>query len=164
VAGDFNNWLDNVEGKVTGKAEWMMQRESTGPWKLVLNLPAGSYRFKYVVDGGERWVQDPNFPASADGNSILEIRAVSGGTCTTFTYADSSARSVFVAGQFNNWSPTANPLKRNDAGLWSARISLKPGKQPYKFIVDGDWRADLANPDSVTDAEGNINSVKTVAP
>jgi 1,4-alpha-glucan branching enzyme len=164
VAGDFNRWLDNVEGKVTGKTEWMMQRETAGHWKYVLTLPPGSYRFKYVIDGGERWAQDPNFPASADGNSILEIKATNGRTSTLFTYTDPSARSVFVAGQFNNWSPTANPLKRNDAGPWSVTIPLKTGKQPYKFVVDGEWRTDPANPDSVTDAEGNVNSVKTVAP
>jgi 1,4-alpha-glucan branching enzyme len=164
VAGDFNNWLDNVDGKVTGKTEWMMQRENAGHWKFVLTLPPGSYRFKYVIDRGERWAPDPSLPAATDGNSILEIRSADGGAGATFTYANLSARSVFVAGQFNNWSPTANPLQRNDAGLWTATIPLKAGKQPYKFVVDGEWQVDSANPDSITDAEGNVNSVKTVVP
>jgi 1,4-alpha-glucan branching enzyme len=164
VAGDFNHWLDNVDGKVTGETEWTMQRESPGHWKFVFTLPPGSYHFKYVIDGGERWVQDPSFPASVDGNSILQVRSAIVVNGTTFTYADRSAKSVFVGGQFNNWSTTANPLKRNDAGLWTATVVLKPGKQPYKFIVDGEWRIDPANPESVTDADGNVNSVKTVEP
>jgi len=49
IAGDFNNWqpqqtsMENVDG--------------TGAWKTKLNLPAGKYRYRLVVDG--HWQQDP---------------------------------------------------------------------------------------------------------
>lgn len=170
IAGEFNKWLDNVDGKLTGKAEWMMQSEGSGHWKFTTALPPGRYKFKYVIDGGDRWVQDAALPASPDGNSIIEVKAgdssavaASAGNAS-FTYADPSAKSVSVAGQFNNWSPTANPLKKDEAGLWSASLALKPGKYQYKFVVDGDWRLDPTSPDSADDGTGNMNSVKTVAP
>ena len=174
IAGEFNKWLDNVDGKVTGKTEWMMQNDGAGNWKFATTLPPGRHKFKYVIDGGERWEQDPSMPASTDGNSIIEVKAAGSGalapseaagtTGTTFTYADPSAKSVSVAGQFNNWNNTVNPLKKDDAGIWSATLPLKPGKYQYKFVVDGDWRLDPLNPDSVDDGTGNMNSVKTVAP
>jgi 1,4-alpha-glucan branching enzyme len=168
VAGEFNRWLDNVDGKVSGNNDWQMQNDGAGNWKLSKTLPPGRYKFKYVVDGGDHWSQDPNLPGSPDGNSIIEVKGaatatpVTGGTA--FTYADPKAKAVFVAGQFNNWNGTANPMKKDDAGIWSATIPLKPGKQPYKFVVDGDWRPDPTNPDSADDGSGNMNSIKTVAP
>src|SRR5437773_1830572 len=30
VAGEFNKWLDNVDGKVSGKPEWQMQNDGAG--------------------------------------------------------------------------------------------------------------------------------------
>ena len=171
IAGDFNKWLDNVDGKVTGKTEWMMHGEGSGNWKFSTTLAPGRYKFKYVIDGGDRWAADPAQPASPDGNSIIEVKgtgsapvATSGGGNATFTYADPMAKAIFVAGQFNNWSPTANPLKKDDTGIWTASISVKPGKYQYKFVVDGDWRLDPTCPDSADDGTGNMNSVKTVAP
>ena len=168
VAGEFNRWLDNVDGKVNGKHEWLMQNDGAGNWKFTTTLPPGIYRFKYVIDGGDRWVQDPNLPSSPDGNSILEVKGAPIATPApggpTFTFADPKAKAVFVAGQFNNWDPTATPMKKNDAGIWSATVTLEPGKQPYKFIVDGDWRLDPKNPDFEADGSGNMNSIKTVIP
>ena len=55
------------------------------------------------------------------------------------------ANSVAVAGTFNDWSTTANPLARENHGCWSADV---PGAQvgdEYKFVLrHGDqvlWRA-----------------------
>ena len=174
VAGEFNKWLDNVEGKVTGKSEWQMQKDADGKWKLTTQLAPGRYKFKYVIDGGEKWEQDPALPASSDGNSLIEVKALglpaptpapaAGGAQVTFTYADPTAKAVFLAGQFNNWSPTATPLHKDDSGLWTASVPLKPGRYQYKFVVDSDWRLDPSNPDSTDDGAGNMNSIKTVAP
>ena len=82
----------------------------------------------------------------------------------TFTYADPSAKAVSLAGQFNNWSATTTQLHKDDAGLWTVSVALKPGRYQYKFVVDGDWRLDPSNPDSADDGSGNMNSIKTVAP
>jgi len=75
VAGKFNNWLDNVDGKVTGHYQWEMLNDGAGNWKLTVPLWPGRFGFKYVIDGGERWERDPNLPKDADGNSVIEVRA-----------------------------------------------------------------------------------------
>lgn len=174
VAGNFNRWLDASEGKIAAGNEWQMKNDGAGKWKLTTPLPPGSYEFKYVIDSGDRWSQDPDLPSSPEGNSIIEVSsapmpspapaadAMASGT--TFTYADPKAKTVSVAGQFNNWHATANPLKKDQAGVWTTSVPLKPGKYQYRFVVDGDLRLDPTNPDSADDGTGKTNSIKTVAP
>lgn len=56
-----------------------------------------------------------------------------------------NAQSVHLAGSFNGWSMTATPLTRR-GGTWVAETEVEPGKVTYKFIVDGSWITDPANP------------------
>ncbi len=63
-----------------------------------------------------------------------------------FTYYDPTAQQVYLAGDFNNWDPTALPMERDETGLWSVTLRLSPGRHEYKFVVDGQWVADPANP------------------
>jgi 1,4-alpha-glucan branching enzyme len=49
------------------------------------------------------------------------------------------ARSVFVAGTFNNWSSTATPMVFVGGTKWSKDLSLPPGRYEYRFLVDGEW-------------------------
>jgi 1,4-alpha-glucan branching enzyme len=165
VAGEFNDWKPQA-----------MTKDESGNWSTTVNLEPGQYGYKFVVDG--EWKFDPKNPSrkrvNDTENSSMTIGTASAekpaagagetSTKSTFTFTDPHAKTVFVAGPFNNWDPTANPLKKNEAGLWSTTIALKPGKQLYKFVVDGDWRVDPKNPDSEDDGSGNLNSIKTVAP
>jgi 1,4-alpha-glucan branching enzyme len=48
VVGDFNRWRLH---------ELRMNRGPDGTWSLAIELPAGSHRFRYVVDGCE-WYAD----------------------------------------------------------------------------------------------------------
>ncbi len=162
VAGEFSNWKTLP-----------MAKDASGSWTKSLRLKAGRYGYKLVVDAV--WKFDPKNPARKIVNDI-EHSAITVGnvsatpasaaseTAATFAYTDAKAKAVFVAGQFNDWSATANPLKKDETGVWTVTIPLKAGKQTYKFVVDGDWRIDPANPDSVADGDGNMNSVRTVAP
>ena len=63
-----------------------------------------------------------------------------------FTFTDPNAGSVSVAGAFNGWNATANPMVKGEGGVWSAVVALPPGEQQYKFVVDGQWIADPENP------------------
>ena len=174
LAGDFNAWLDNAEGKVTGHGEWLLQNDGAGNWKLTVPLAPGKHKFKYVIDGGTRWETDTRLPVGIDGNSVVEVRggtsgpqpapAPGNGSGTVFSYADPAAKSVFLAGEFNDWSATANPLQKDRSGVWTVTVPLKPGKYQYKFVVDGTWKQDAANPDRTDDTYGGKNSVKSVGP
>ena len=53
---------------------------------------------------------------------------------TMFTLRAPEATEVFVAGCFNDWDPTANPLERDEEGMWMCTLLL--GRVE-------DWRAGL---------------------
>ena len=49
------------------------------------------------------------------------------------------AKTVFVAGTFNDWKPNTAPLHRHSDGKWDLKLHLAPGRYEYKFLVDGEW-------------------------
>tara|TARA_B100000945_G_C20425670_1_gene620372 strand:- start:2218 stop:4854 length:2637 start_codon:yes stop_codon:yes gene_type:complete len=65
---------------------------------------------------------------------------------------------VFIAGDFNNWSPNRNPLSEKD-GLYTVTLYLKRGKYSYKFVVDGNWITDENAEDFIDDGFGGENSI-----
>ena len=55
-----------------------------------------------------------------------------------------NAKAVFLAGDFNNWSPqTLRMIKDGDD--WVFSVHLFAGKHLYKFNVDGEWILDPGN-------------------
>jgi chromosome partitioning protein len=77
-----------------------------------------------------------------------------------FFYCAPEAKSVRIAGSFNNWSHTDDYLmERNEEGVWSKAITLPPGEYYYKFVVDDTWIEDENNPNLSEDPFGGRNSV-----
>ena len=67
---------------------------------------------------------------------------------------------VFVAGTFNNWNPTANPLKDNpDSRHFKAALRVPIGTHEYKFVVNGVWHMDPKCREWVLNGYGSLNSV-----
>jgi 1,4-alpha-glucan branching enzyme len=69
VSGTFNSWLE------PGTALALDAASNT--WKLSLELAAGSYEYKFVLDG-KTWVPDPSNPQTRDDtfggiNSVLTV-------------------------------------------------------------------------------------------
>ena len=82
------------------------------------------------------------------------------GTKVRFELSAEQGSQVFVAGTFNNWDPTANPLKDNPgSGYCKATLRIPPGTHEYKFIVNGVWTLDPNCSDWVPNAYGSLNSV-----
>ena len=77
-------------------------------------------------------------------------------------YKDVPGRSVAVAGSFNDWQPDKVMKDKNGDGTYRCRLLLAPGEYQYKFMVDGQWRSDSANPDFVPNEFGSLNSVLSV--
>ncbi len=75
-----------------------------------------------------------------------------------------NARTVSVVGDFNDWDPTATPLREAaGAGVWTITVPLAAGRHQYVFMVDGNrWTPDPAAPIAVEDDFGLPNSVITV--
>ncbi len=57
-----------------------------------------------------------------------------------------NAKAVFLTGDFNNWNITEHLMARQPDGRWTAMLPLAPGRYQYKFVVDGEWMLDPANP------------------
>ena len=80
------------------------------------------------------------------------------------------AETVFVAGSFNDWNPTAHALRRSASGLWKIALRLPAGAHEYKFIVDDAWcclpgAADDMTPpcaDCIPNARGTLNRLLLV--
>lgn len=63
---------------------------------------------------------------------------------------DVAAKEAVVVGEFNNWDPSATPMKRKKDGSFSAALTLESGKEyRYKYYLDSErWEND-PNPDSL---------------
>ncbi|MDA0912801.1 MAG: T9SS type A sorting domain-containing protein [Bacteroidetes bacterium] len=80
-----------------------------------------------------------------------------------------SVNGVHIAGSFQGWSPSANPLSDDDAdGIWEATLAIAPGDIQFKFINGNDWSGNgdgnVDNELIVGDcaAEGSDNRALTV--
>lgn len=94
--------------------------------------------------------------------SVAVAATTAGGGGVTFTCRAPDAKAVFLAGDFNGWSASAEPLVRGDDGLWSATVPLTPGDHEYKFVVDGVWQEDADHQRRKADPFGGSNSLVTV--
>lgn len=79
----------------------------------------------------------------------------------TFTVHAEKGKSVYLAGSFNEWNPTAKKMTFK-AGVYSATVKLAAGEYQYKFVIDGTWSADPANANAVANDQGTFNSVIVV--
>ena len=179
LAGEFNGWSDSAN-PMTG---------SDGVWTLVLDLAPGTYQYKFVIDGS--WKEDPDNPNTTDDgfggkNSVLTVpadvaeMAAAGGAAAVgaapapaapaaggkvkvnFRYEDAGATAVYLAGDFNGWSDSAELMDKAD-GVWTKTLELKPGDYAYKFVADGSWTQDPVNPNATDDGFGGQNSLVHVA-
>jgi 1,4-alpha-glucan branching enzyme len=81
----------------------------------------------------------------------------------TFTIHAEKGKDVFVAGEFNDWNPTAKKMAyKSREGIYTATIKLAIGTYQYKFVIDGVWCADPENVESVANDQGTFNSIITV--
>ena len=72
---------------------------------------------------------------------------------------------LHLCGEFNGWSETANPMRREPDGSWSATLSLEGGKS-YTFRYrdnSGEWHNDWTADAYVPNQFGSENSVLDLA-
>jgi len=73
-------------------------------------------------------------------NAQEKVKAV--GKPVTFLYENPSAKTVIVAGTFNEWHAERDPLKKDRTGKWKIVKYLSPGSHEYRFVVDNIWTTD----------------------
>ena len=79
-----------------------------------------------------------------------------------FRLRQPGASSVSVAGDFNEWSDSANPMTRS-GDAWTATLRLAPGEYQFMYVVDGRWIAPPDAAEVVPDGFGGSNG-KIVVP
>lgn len=75
-----------------------------------------------------------------------------------FTYTPPEGKSVsrvVAAGSFNGWSQTSDELVKGPDGVFRLRRAIEAGRHTYKFVVDGEWLPDTANPKQESGGYGN---------
>jgi len=136
VAGSFNNWNEK---------ELKMIPSGNG-WILPLYLREGTHAYKFIVD--KQWITDPaNKLKRPDGaghnNSVIGI----GDSLVFRLKGYLSAKNVVLSGNFNAWNTGELFMEKVKDG-WQIAYVLPAGNYEYKFIVDGNWIIDPANPNT----------------
>ncbi|WP_208094624.1 hypothetical protein [Mucilaginibacter agri] len=146
VAGGFNNW----------DADMLQLSKTATGWVLSYTISAGNYQYKFIVDG--QAIADPANPhqITTDGktNSFLAVRS----NHAFILKGYSSAHTVRLAGDFNNWNEQGYTLEHR-GDQWVINMRLKPGKYLYKFLIDGKWILDPGNKIWEQNQYGTGNSV-----
>ena len=79
-----------------------------------------------------------------------------------FSLKAPSVKEVILVGDFNNWDEGRHPLEKDENGVWKLSMKIPPGKYEYKLLVDGHWRLDSGNKQTVTNDFGTKNNVLTI--
>lgn len=137
LAGNFNNW---------NRESIPLRKEKVG-WVADIYLSDGTYEYQFIADGQ---VVNPE-----KGNSNVAVS--SDGTFAFKLNGYPNARNVYIAGDFNDWKTSQLQMKKTPSG-WELPYVLGPGNYQYKFIVDGQWITDPANPNTVESKNGKKNS------
>jgi hypothetical protein len=146
LAGSFNNWSPE---------DIPMKRTDNG-WIAGVKLIPGKHWYKFVVDG--EWITDPeNRNNENDGR---------GNTNSVYYYANTvfrlagyrDSKKVFISGSFNNWKEKEIEMQRTPTG-WELPVYLADGTHTYRYIADGTWLTDPANPEKFPNEFNEFNSV-----
>lgn len=171
LAGEFNDWSSNAwEMKDMGNGKYQLRK------KVADFKDKNQWEFKYALNGGQYWAEPEqnmmpttsvsnigvlgwyeinnqifyNIHPDASGNAIFQLKG------------HTNAQQVILAGTFNYWDENAVRMERTAEG-WQVRLRLPPGHYEYKFIADGEWLHDEANPNTVINEHGTLNSVLNIS-
>ena len=77
-------------------------------------------------------------------------------------FHDDQAKTVCIAGTFNDWHPKTTPMLTTGPGQWIKELALSPGIYEYQYVVDGSWINDPQAVKSTPNPLGGRNSVLVV--
>jgi 1,4-alpha-glucan branching enzyme len=77
-------------------------------------------------------------------------------------FNDENAKTVCIAGSFNDWNPKTTSMLKDGAGHWIQELALPPGIYEYLYVVDGRWVNDPKAVKSTPNPQGGRNSVLVV--
>jgi 1,4-alpha-glucan branching enzyme len=83
-----------------------------------------------------------NTQQSGSASALQRYSAKQSSKPVNFICNAPGAKQVAVIGDFNDWEPTAHPMKRQPDGAWMVQVQLSHGHHQYLFCVDGQPRLD----------------------
>ena len=130
-----------------------------GPWVAGAAMAAG---VMLAVALPERGRQVPGPAGTVAGRAV---EALPDARPVRLRLAAPASSRVAVVGDFNDWDPSATPLRpAGDGGTWVVELQLKPGRYHYTFLVDGRrWQRDPSEPRAPESDFGAPVSVLTVS-
>ncbi|MCK5245797.1 hypothetical protein KAJ02_02670 [Candidatus Bipolaricaulota bacterium] len=93
--------------------------------------------------------------------SLQPVLSADGTQEVLFVMPALNAKNVAVVGNFNAWEGTALSDSDGD-GIWTASISLAPGRYEYAFIIDGRWWGQDPLADEYIQSFGEYSSVRYI--
>ena len=100
-----------------------------------LGLCASGLAMVIIVAGGA-WIREIGLEPAY--TSQAPVHESANGYPVLFTLLDARASKVSIVGDFNNWNPAANPLRREgEEGIWAGVFMLPVGVYSYAYDVDG---------------------------
>ncbi|HRK30628.1 MAG TPA: AAA family ATPase [Tepidisphaeraceae bacterium] len=79
-----------------------------------------------------------------------------------FALRNEKAAHILLAGDFNNWQPSATPMVMVGKGEWKMKLPLGPGRYRYRLVIDGKWQTDPNNRYVETNEFGELNNIVEV--
>lgn len=151
LAGSFNNFNGNE----------LVLTLKNGIWSKTMFLGEGLHTYRFLVDAQP--VTDPANSNKGVDASGKPVSVINQGTQVVFKLKGfPNAKNVILSGDFNGWKTNEIHLKHLVDG-WALTCVLPGGNYGYKFIVDGNWMRDPANPHIVV-FNGEANSFIAVKP
>ena len=157
MSGSWKNWQkDGWTLSKTGPETYQMHK------KLMLFDKSFDFEDKFKID-----VSYWYFPVSErlkQGSSEFReepVRVDFKGNVTFLLKGKNKANRVILSGSFNQWNEHELRMVKQGED-WKLTLQMPPGIYEYKFIVDGDWITDPANPFSVQNQHYTYNSILVV--
>ncbi len=69
---------------------------------------------------------------------------VTAGGVVEFRFYRPEAKSVSVAGSFNQWSQNDLRMMPAEEGWWTAKVALPAGEYRFRYVADDRWYTDFA--------------------
>jgi 1,4-alpha-glucan branching enzyme len=92
-------------------------------------------------------------------NITINVKETTSKRPVEFIFFSSEAKSVCLAGEFNNWNIESIHMKKENEKDWKTTIDLSPGRYEYKYFVDGAWAEDIPDVEKTSNAFGTQNFV-----
>ncbi|MBN1505871.1 MAG: AAA family ATPase [Sedimentisphaerales bacterium] len=126
--------------------------------------PGGAAALTASAARVEPSVQAPPRPAATIDEKLSDYYGVNQiQDAVVFVTLYPRAKSVEIAGDFNNWQPAKTPMIRvGDSGVWQIKMKLNQGTYRYRLVVDGQWQQDPYNERTELNPYGEYNSIVDV--